>query len=378
VANAKGAILTERDRALLSYVGIARYASAEQVHRLFFEERSKKQTYRRLAKLCGLGGKLGEGPFLRRLEFRRAEGTAVPVWALAPFGRCIAAESIQHLQPPAAHDVGHRFLEHTLILNDTLVGLVLALRMSDTAPLGLLPFRWLSEDDSVLRFEVREGTVGQTTFHAVLKPDAILEVPQRKRRLFLEGETGTQSIATAHPGRSGAVLAKLRRYRAFFGTGNLRTLETWYQQAFPDKFEPRLVFLVHSAERKGRVEQAVNQALGQSRDEAFRVHVLTFAEAAAALASYISEGTLQSTRVPARQRLVMVDDRKIDELVASYRAVMGTINQWAIVVRKALGKSEPLPPVPLDAIKVLHDFLAKDLRAGDRGAAAGGTEQRGG
>ncbi len=48
----KGAILTERDRALLSYVGIARYASAEQLHRLFFDGRSKKQTYRRLAKLC--------------------------------------------------------------------------------------------------------------------------------------------------------------------------------------------------------------------------------------------------------------------------------------------------------------------------------------
>jgi hypothetical protein len=78
----KGAILTERDRALLSYVGIARYASAEQLHGLFFEGRSKKQTYRRLAKLCEPGSRPGEGACLRRLEYRRREGTGVPVWAL--------------------------------------------------------------------------------------------------------------------------------------------------------------------------------------------------------------------------------------------------------------------------------------------------------
>jgi hypothetical protein len=47
VANARGAILTLRDKALLSYVGIARYATADQVHRLFFEGRSKTHTYRR-------------------------------------------------------------------------------------------------------------------------------------------------------------------------------------------------------------------------------------------------------------------------------------------------------------------------------------------
>ena len=40
--NPKGVVLTERDRVLLSYVGIARYASADQVHRLFFDGRSKK------------------------------------------------------------------------------------------------------------------------------------------------------------------------------------------------------------------------------------------------------------------------------------------------------------------------------------------------
>jgi len=41
--------------------GIARYASAEQLHALFFDGRSKKQTYRRLAKLSEPGNRPGGG-----------------------------------------------------------------------------------------------------------------------------------------------------------------------------------------------------------------------------------------------------------------------------------------------------------------------------
>ena len=82
--NVKGAVLTDRDRALLAYVGIARYASADQVHRLIAPDRSKKLVYRRLAKLCLPSGRPGEGACLRRLHYRRYEGTSVPVWALTP------------------------------------------------------------------------------------------------------------------------------------------------------------------------------------------------------------------------------------------------------------------------------------------------------
>jgi hypothetical protein len=72
----RGAILTDRDRALLAFAAIARYVSAEQVHRLFFDGSSKKQTYRRLAKLCQPGARPGEGACLRRLQYRRPDGTA--------------------------------------------------------------------------------------------------------------------------------------------------------------------------------------------------------------------------------------------------------------------------------------------------------------
>ncbi len=179
--NVKGAVLTDRDRALLAYVGIARYASADQVHRLIAPDRSKKLVYRRLAKLCLPGGRPGEGACLRRLHYRRYEGTSVPVWALTPYGRSLVTPGLPWLPAPAS-DVGARFLEHTLLLNDVLLELVVSLRRSETALLEELPFRWRAENDEVLQFRAFGHHLGES-HQAVLKPDAILEVPGRGRRL---------------------------------------------------------------------------------------------------------------------------------------------------------------------------------------------------
>jgi Replication-relaxation len=134
-----GYVRTLRDDRLLAYLGIARYASADQLHRLFFDGASKKQTYRRLAKLCEPGGQPGEGPCLRRLAYRRRDGMEVPVWALAPFGRGVASKQVPWLRPPAATDIGARFLEHTLVLNDVLASLIAALRAGASATLYDLP-----------------------------------------------------------------------------------------------------------------------------------------------------------------------------------------------------------------------------------------------
>lgn len=95
-----------------------------------------------------------------------------------------------------------------------LVGLVLAGRHSDTAPLAEVPFRWHNEDDGVLKFRALCQHIG-TFPTSVLKPDAIVEIAH-KRRLVIEAETGTQSIVTAHPERTGAIVAKLQRYARFF------------------------------------------------------------------------------------------------------------------------------------------------------------------
>jgi len=307
--NVKGAVLTDRDRALLAYVGIARYTSADQVHRLIAPDRSKKLVYRRLAKLCLPGGRPGEGACLRRLHYRRYEGTSVPVWALTPYGRSLVTPGLPWLPAPAS-DVGARFLEHTLLLNDVLLELVISLRRSETALLAELPFRWRAENDEVLQFRAFGHHLGES-HQAVLKPDAILEVPGRGRRLFIEAETGTQSIVTAHPERTGAIVSKVRRYRQYFDVLSDDRKASWYVRAFPDGFAPRLVFVVHSLDRRRRVEHAVKACLdGTSFPEvrarmehrAFEVIVLTFAEAARRLLGYFPDrlaSTVATSRPPA-------------------------------------------------------------------------------
>ena len=369
--NPKGAVLTERDRALLAYVGIARYASAEQVHRLFFDGSSRKQTYRRLAKLCTRGSRLGQDACLRRLQYRRRDGTAVPVWALTGYGRGLAEVAVSYLRPPAASDVGHRFLEHTLLLNDVLAGLVAALRASPEAPLSSLPFQWLSENDGVLEFEVR-GRDLMTPDRAVLKPDAIVEIPKRGRRLFVEAETGTQSIATAHPDRTGAVLSKLQRYAAYFTDFAPREQRTWYARAFSDGYLPRLVFVVHSRERKQRVTQAVERWLASFRAKEsgfplrFQALVLTFAEAASALASYVSEGLRQSTPSPT-PRAVRVDLEQVRKAREAFNTLLRAMKETSRVVEKHDGvpaaPAVAFPAAAADALRTLRDFLDLELAA---------------
>jgi hypothetical protein len=314
--NPKGAVLTGRDRALLAYVAVARYVSAEQVHRLFFDGSSKKQTYRRLAKLCQPGARPGEGACLRRLEYRRADGTGVPVWALAPRGRGVAEREVPWLGAPAAADVGARFLEHTIVLNDLLAGVMLGLRWSRTAPLADLPFRWLSENDEVLSFATLNQQTGAWQ-RAVLKPDAVVTIPGRRRRLFVEAETGTQSVATANPERTGAVLTKLARYRTYFTGVAEDARATWYEQAFADRHEPRLAFLVHSNQRRQRVERAVQAALGRLPPREFKVLVLTFEEAPRALARYVSQGTLPLAGY-GPERIVTVDESLLPQVRDAY------------------------------------------------------------
>ncbi len=377
--NAKGVVVTERDRVLLAYAGIARYASADQLHRLFFADASKKQTYRRLAKLCQPGPKPGDGACLRRLQYRRAEGTAVPVWALTPFGRSIAAKAVPYLRPPAATDIGHRFLEHTLLLNDVLVWLVLALRASPTAPLGDLPFRWLSEDDGVLQFETidRKTLVARRT--CVLKPDAIVEVPAQERRLFIEAETGTQSIVTAHPDRTGAVIAKLQRYWDFF-TGHDGETAT-YARAFPkEKLFPRLVFVVHSDQRAARVERAVKNHLGQF-PRGFDVRVLTFDNAGSILADFIRPGAtlprpaatpasapvrtpgsaaaLAANPKPANHALAL-DQSQLKQLRDSFVAVGVTLEEAFEIVAKHEARGAcrvGLPRLPGEHLEFLRQLI---------------------
>ena len=360
MARVKGAVLTARDRLLISYLAIARYASTPQVQRLVAEARDVSIVNRRLRRLSAEVNRPGESPPVRRLEFKRAEGTAVAVWTLTQYGRAIAEDAVPYLRPPGRVDVGAQFLLHTLMLNDVLVDLVLALRGSEESPLAELPFRWLCENDEQLEFSIFRRDVGEAR-SSVLKPDAILELPGARRRVFVEAETGAHSIATADPTKYGAVLRKLERYTRFI-TG-LRPgggPTTFYEAAFPDGFAPEVVFLVHSEGRKAKVEGAIREwSRGRGLEEP-TVRVLSFREAAATFATALG-GRSAPRRV---NRLVTIDDHRARRLREGFNAVAEALNATRRAVAEhntSCGRRLALPPAPLAELRDLRNLIKHEL-----------------
>jgi hypothetical protein len=278
-------ILTERDRALLGYLGVARYMTAAQVHRLIAPGHDKAIVSRRLARLCERGPNPGDDPYLRRIEYRRTDALPFPVWALTPHGRAVGADAAPGGVAAVEPGTGVHFVERVLALNEVLLGLVLSLRKSEAAPLSTLPFRWRVAD-SPLRFKIFDRLLGRSR-PALLRPDAIVDVPSRRRRFFLEAETGSRGLAPAGP-RDGHVTRRLSRYVTFVTgyaepTGGVERdrEQTWYRAAFPDAFDPEVVVLVQSEARRAHVDRVVREHLGRSGH--LRASALTLAGAAASL-----------------------------------------------------------------------------------------------
>jgi hypothetical protein len=280
----KGMVLTDRDRALLGYLGAARYVTAAQAHRLIAPGRDKAITSRRLARLCELGPSPGGDAFLRRLEYRRRNGLPFPVWTLTPHGRAVA-EPVAPGPAAASHgDVGIRFVERVLALNEVLLALVLAARRSETAPLTALPFRWRACDEP-LRFEVYERY--HTIRPAILRPGAIIDFPHARRRIFLEPELGVTSFVPVDP-REAHVKRRLERYSTFFVSCADRNRDrSWYQAAFPDDFYAEVLVLARTEIRRVRIERHLKDWFRGGPHYAFRA--VTFPDAVAALTKLVTQ-----------------------------------------------------------------------------------------
>ena len=193
----KGMVLTERDRALLGYLGVARYVTAAQAHRLLAPGHDKAVTSRRLARLCEDGPTPGDGAYLRRLEYRRANSLPFPVLQLTPHGRAVAEPVAPGPVAAVQGGVTMAFISRVLAMNELLIALVVASRRSEAAPLTELPFRWRVGDEP-LRFEVYDR-VQYGVRPAILRPAAVIDFTAARRRIFLEPELGTASLAPTDP-----------------------------------------------------------------------------------------------------------------------------------------------------------------------------------
>lgn len=370
----KGMVLTERDKALLGYLAVARYATAAQAHRLIAPGRDKAIVSRRLARLCERGPNAGDDAYLRRIEYQRPNGLPFPVWALTPHGRVVAEAAAPGPVAAPQAGVGVHFVERVVALNEILLALVLAARRSESAPLSTLPFRWRVADEAI-RFEVLDRATGRAR-PAVLRPDAILEIPGRQRRIFIEAETGASGLAPREA-REGHAKRRLDRYVTFFiGYADQGLTRTWYRAAFGDGFAAEVFFLVSSESRRARVERVIHECMGSS-PQRFGVRALTFTTAAAALAPVLApqpsavvpgQAATTPTRPPTPTeqgaRTIAVDARLMKRLndglnlfVTAYNAIRREAREHAAVCPTRFKPN----PGPVDELNAFHELLLHEI-----------------
>ncbi len=262
----KAVRLGERDYQLLAVLAEARVLAADQMRRLFFRGDDESLMRKRLKKLC-----TGERALLKRVEWYDRTGVKF-AWGLTPAGYMEAERFLETELDVPRDDIGAEFLDHHVLLTDLLVGLLAAPVDAAVAKLGAPKrrqelghiyarashpaFRWCVVGDRDLPWK---QPVGAKLEARLLRPDAFLELSSSRRRIFVESELGTHTIAAASASKTGATTAKMDRYEAFctLVTGPT-TRRSWYAERFPDGMKPEVLFLVRSAVRQASVQRAVD------------------------------------------------------------------------------------------------------------------------
>jgi hypothetical protein len=287
-------VLTDRDRALLGYLAVARYVTGAQAHRLLAPDADKAVTSRRLSRMCEDGSGPDGDAYLKRLAYQRANSLPFPVWTLTPHGRDVAGPFAPGPVGPFLATAAIGFVLRVLAVNELLLALVLAARRSPASPLVDLPFRWRGVSDP-LRFQVRD--LLHPARAAVLRPAAILDLPRERRRIFVEPELGVATLSPADPRRK-RVIRRLERYGTyFFGSPTTDPRGTWYSAAFPDGYVPEVLLLSTSEARRAQVEASVREHF-RNREPRFTAGAFTLGGAIATFAPRVTPATSAAPRSP--------------------------------------------------------------------------------
>ena len=236
--------LTSRDKELIAHVAVARYLTGEQVRRLVFsgstlatqpmERDAGKQSSavvcrRRLKGLCSKGS--GPG-YLRRLSFRNAENRPVAVFAPTMLGYSVARQLLGRALPQPAEDVTASFLARTVRLNE------LYLVLAERHRAAQAPFIWIAANATELPWQELNFQTGRMEERR-LAPDAIVELPAERTRVFLEDEMGIAALPRRDESAQAWALSRLNRYASFVLQGSHLT---FYAQKYPDGWKPSSSF----------------------------------------------------------------------------------------------------------------------------------------
>lgn len=190
-----------------------------------------------------------------------------------------------------------------------------------------LPFRWFADRGINYKVDVKYPGENQIFQTAAIRPDAVLDSTVTNVRLFVEFETGTQSITTPNAGSAGAVIRKAQRYDAWCNTVNtaLSPPARWYDAAFPDGKIPIVVFVVTTEHRKEKIAGYLSRAGVLSKPPSggprWECHVLYPGEAALQVSELLmgreqlsAEVVRERLKLPSADPAVVPLDKRLVEL----------------------------------------------------------------
>jgi len=242
-------------------------------------------------------------------------------------------------------DIGAAFREHTITLNELLVALC-ASNGKGYARAKQDAFRWHSSDSVRLPWKEYVPAEDQSLERVVL-PDAILEIPRLRRRLFLECETGTHSIVATGNTKPGATLCKVERCESFLtGFADAQATKTFYAQSYPDGWIPEVLFLVPSASRAQSINRAVRRWREGRGGLDFAVRALTLKDASLELKAVLRQVAPPSSSEGASIASSPVLSLTAQDLTALRRFYNGAVLSFKTARSKARARNEAPPEYP--------------------------------
>ena len=274
--------LNAKDRTLLALLANCRYLTLTQSQTVLGGPRDLRTLENRLRALAGDTGnvKLPDvgTVVLRRLRFRGFDGAPLLLWTPTPTGYLVARRELQREVKVPRIDVGAAFAEHAVALTDLFVALA-APYVQGGVPVRALPFRWDVTEDSHLPW--REPAADGRPRDRVILPDAVLEVPAARRRLFIECETGTHTLVPVSRDKPQATVRKAERYETFLaGLADVPNRVTHVARKYPDGWAAEVLFLVPTDGRRLSTEAALASAVSTSHGRV-TVRVFTLEKALA-------------------------------------------------------------------------------------------------
>ena len=320
--------LTMRDKELLAHVAVARYLTSTQIRQVVFptkggaDQRSPADEAKHSSavvcrrRLKALSSGNSGAPYLRRLSFRNAENAPASVFAVTPQGQAIAGELLRRPMPAPGETMTPQLLARSVRITELYVSLAIGAHELRRDP-RKLPFLWIATNVTALPWRELNHRTGKLE-NRRLVPDAVLELPHHKTRVFLEDEMGAGPLPRRDQHAANWALCTLRQYGSFMAEGAQRT---FYEQEYPDRWKAELVLLVHSDERAVKSGGVIEEWRKWNRAVPLQVRALTLSQAANHFRDRLGASPPSSDVMRIDRADLKLTFSFVAEVMATYKAV---------------------------------------------------------